>query len=192
MILSPKHLIGLTGNIASGKSTVLKTLAGCGAQTFCADEVVQKLYRTQRVRCQLKKWFGSAEPKEVAKMVFSNAASRRKLEKFLHPLVWDYMEQQLKDCPKNWAVVEAPLLLEAGWNCRMDLTVLVVGGARTLSTRLRQRKLSKAEYERRLAAQWPVEKKIGLADVIIYNDGSKRLLTTKAKGLYQALENFYA
>ena len=191
MILSPKHLIGLTGTIASGKSTVLKTLADCGAQTFCADEIVRELYQTARVQRQLTQWFGSAQPKEVAKIVFSSAAARRKLEKFLHPLVWNYIQRQLKSCAETWAVVEAPLLWEAGWQRRMDLTVLVVGTPRNLPMRLRQRKLSQAQYKQRLAAQWPVEKKIGLADLVIYNEGSKQLLTTKAKGLYQALENFY-
>ena len=192
MTLPPKHLIGLTGSIASGKSTVLKTLAACGAQTFSADEIVRELYQTPRVQRHLQRWFGSALPGEVAKRVFGSAQDRQKLEKFLHPLVWKLAQERLAACPNTWAVFEVPLLFEAGWQTRMDFTILVVGDKRTLATRLRARGLSAKDYQQRLATQWTQEEKICHADLVIYNDGSKPLLVTKAKRLYKALANLYA
>ena len=188
----PKRLVGLTGSIASGKSTVLAYLARCGAQTLSCDELVQELYQTAPVQRQLKKWFGSARPEEVSRVVFSSQAARRKLERFLHPLVWKLARQRLSACSKTWAVLEVPLLFEAGWQDRMDLTVLVAAGARTLEKRLRARGLSKPQYQARVKTQLPQEEKMRLADVILYNEGPKQILAAKTKRLYQALETFYA
>ncbi len=189
---TPKRLVGLTGNIASGKSTVLAYLARCGAYVISADELVRELYQTQRVQRQVEKWFGSARPEQLARTVFGCAEARQKLEQFLHPLVWKLARQRLAACPKTWAVFEVPLLFEAGWQARMDVTVLVAGAPSTLAKRLKVRGLSRTDYQQRLQAQLPQEEKIRLADVVIYNDGSKQLLAAKTKRLYQALENFYA
>lgn len=188
----PKRLVGLTGSIASGKSTVLAYLSRCGAQTLSCDELVQELYQTAPVQRQLKEWFGSARPEEVSRVVFSSQAARRKLERFLHPRVWKLARQRLAACSKTWAVLEVPLLFEAGWQDRMDLTILVAAGARTLERRLRARGLSKAQYQSRVKTQLPQEEKMRLADLILYNEGPKQILAAKTKRLYQALETFYA
>lgn len=188
----PKRLVGLTGSIASGKSTVLAYLSRCGAQTLSCDELVQELYQTAPVQRQLKQWFGSVRPEEVSRVVFSSQAARRKLERFLHPRVWKLARQRLSACSKTWAVLEVPLLFEAGWQDRMDLTILVAAGARTLERRLRARGLSKAQYQSRVKTQLPQEEKMRLADLILYNEGPKQILAAKTKRLYQALETFYA
>ncbi len=186
------RLIGLTGNIASGKSAVLTYLAQCGAQTLSCDALVRELYQKPCVRQQLQKWFSSAQPAEVAQQVFASASARRKLERFLHPLVWERVQQSLASCSKGWLVLEVPLLFETDWYTRMDLTVLVAGSQRTLAKRLRARGLSKESYQSRLKAQMPQEDKIKLADIVLFNDSSKQALAAKTKRLYQALETFYA
>ena len=187
-----KHLIGLTGSIASGKSTVLSCFEKLGAQTLSADKLVRELYEQPQVRKRLEEWFGSADRAEVAKAVFSSSVARRKVEQFLHPLVWRLAQKKLEVSDKSWAVFEVPLLFEKSWDERMDMTLLVVADPKTLPARLKERGFSLAAYERRRQIQLPEEEKIRRADVVIYNRGSKKSLQTKIKSLYQALTTFYA
>ena len=187
-----KHLIGLTGSIASGKSTVLSCFEKLGAQTLSADKLVRELYQKPQVRKRLEEWFGSADRAKVAKAVFSSAMARRKVEQFLHPLVWRLAQEKLAGCTKPWAIFEVPLLFEKSWDERMDMTLLVVADPKTLPARLKERGFSLAAYERRRQIQLPEEEKIRRADVVIYNRGSKQALNAKIKDLYQALNTFYA
>ncbi len=185
-------LIGLTGSILSGKSTVLAELAKLGVPTLSADKLVHELYQEPAVRKQLETWFGSSEPAIVANHIFSSVAARRKLEKFLHPLVWKLTQQKLAAEQKPWAVFEAPLLFEAGWEKRMKLTVLVTATQKTLAARLKARRMSRAEYDERRKTQLDEAEKIVRADVVIYNDGTKKDLETKIKRLHKALSDLYA
>jgi len=183
------RLIGLTGTIASGKSTVLSAFAACGAQTLCADELVRELYQTRPVQRQLEAWFGSSCPKQVAAAVFRSAAARRKLEQWLHPQVWRLAQKKMKAFSKPWAVFEVPLLFEAGWDAYMDLTLVVAG--RPQAKWLRARGITRQEYERRLKTQSPVAEKIRRADLVIVNDGSQAALQQKVARMYRALTDFY-
>lgn len=187
-----KRLIGLTGTIASGKSTALACFEQLGACVISADKLVHELYHVPQVRAQLEQWFGSAERAQVAKAVFSSAQDRKKVEEFLHPLVWQRALEQAAKAPQQWVVFEAPLLLEVGWEARTDLTLLVVANPKTLDARLKARGLSRAAYERRRKWQLPEEEKIRRADIVIFNRGSKQELCAKIKRLYEALNVFYA
>ncbi len=187
----PKYLVGLTGSIASGKSTVLKELARLGACTLSADELVRELYQTAQVRGQLEKWFGSAEPQEVATAVFKSETARKKVEDFLHPLVWQLAQAKLALCSKPWAVFEVPLLFEAGWEQKMDLIVLVTAGEQTLATRLEARGISPDVYRTRRQTQLSETEKIGRADITIFNDTTPQALHKKAGYLYNTLKNLY-
>ncbi len=186
------YLVGLTGSMASGKSTALAGLAKRGAFVLSADELVRELYQTAPVRKQVEKWFGTADPAQLAQAVFSSEKNRVKLEKFLHPLVWKLVQQKVAACSKPWAVLEAPLLLEAGWEEKMDLTVLISAPDKTLPARLKARGISLDEYQRRRNQQLSEAEKISRADIVIYNDTTPRALDEKIGRLYQALENLYA
>ena len=186
------YLVGLTGSMASGKSTALAGFAKRGAFVMSADELVRELYKTAPVRRQVEKWFGTADPAQLAQVIFSSEEKRVKLEKFLHPLVWKLAQQKLTACPKNWAVLEAPLLLEAGWEEKMDLTVLVSAPDKTLPARLKARGITSDEYKRRRTQQLSEAEKIRRADIVIYNNATPHVLDEKIGRLYQALEDLYA
>ena len=79
------------------------------------------------------------------------------------------LAQQIKRSSKHLVVVEVPLLFEVGWNKMTDLNVLVMADPKTLQLRLKKRRLTRAEYEARLKAQWPEDKKAALADVIFFH-----------------------
>lgn len=185
------RLIGLTGSMASGKSTALHELARLGAYTLSADELVQKLYLTRPVRKQLTEWFGSAEPQVVARAVFKSAPARKKLEAFLHPRVWKSAREQLAACPKPWAVFEVPLLFEAGWEQKMDLTVLISAAEDTLGKRLKARGISPQVYHARRQVQLGETEKINRADIVVFNNTTPQALCRKINRLYNALENLY-
>ena len=187
-----KRIIGLTGSIASGKSTVLSCLAKLGAETISADKLVHELYQMPEVRQKLETWFGSSDRAQIAKAVFSSAAARKKIEQFFHPLVWRLAKEKLAAATKPWIVFEVPLLFEKHWEDRMDMSVLVVADPQTLPTRLKERGFSLAAYERRRQAQLSEEEKIRRADVVIFNRGSKQALTVKVKRLYETLNTLYA
>jgi len=187
-----KRLIGLTGGIASGKSTVLDLFKRQGATVLSADELVHELYQTLPVRRQLEKWFGSAQKEKVAQAVFAREDNRKKVERFLHPLVWKLAQRRLAKNPKNWALFEVPLLFEAGWDRQMDLTVVVAAAPDTLAARLKARGLTRRAYQQRKNNQWKEQEKIRRADVVLVNDTTKRQLAAKVKRLYRALETIYA
>ena len=106
--------------------------------------------------------------------------------------MWKLTRQKLAGLQVPWVIFEAPLLFEAGWEKRMELTVLVTAPQKTLSARLRARHMSRAEYDKRRKAQLNEAEKIGRADVVIYNDGTKKDLETKIRRLHQALSDLYA
>lgn len=189
---APKRLIGLTGSIASGKSAALAFFAQAGACTISADMLVHELYQCPAVQQQFKKWFGSAERSHIAKIVFSSPSARKRVEQYLHPLVWQLALERLAQAPVQWAVFEVPLLFEAGWDARTDLTLLVVADPVTLKTRLAQRGLSQAAYQRRRRLQMADEEKMSRADIIILNNSTKQALKFKIQRIYNTLQALYA
>ena len=185
------RLIGLTGSMASGKSTVLAQLAKRGAYTLSADELVRELYKTPVVRRWLVTHLGSCEPAQVAKRVFADQNLRQQLEKFLHPRTWRLALKKLAACRRPFAVLEVPLLFEAGWDPKMDLTVLVTADDNTLSARLKTRAITPQEYATRRQTQLSEAEKIRRADIVLLNNGTKRTLQQKADRLYDALTDLY-
>ena len=186
-----KWLVGLTGSIASGKSTALTDLAACGAYTISADELVRELYQTAPVQRQLMRWFSTTDTDEISRVVFTAPRKRKQLEDFLHPLVWQRAQEKLAATPALWAVFEVPLLFESGWDKRMDVTVLITAGLRTQAARLKARGLSQKQYQARRQAQLGEEEKIKRADIVVYNDGTTTDLEIKMKRLYQAFSTLY-
>lgn len=187
-----KRLVGLTGSMASGKSTALNSLASCGAYTLSADDLVRELYQTVPVRRQLEKWFATTDTAQIAREVFASPQKRKQLEDFLHPLVWKLAQEKLAAAPVSWAVFEIPLLFEARWDTRVDLTVLITASAKTAASRLKARGISPEQYQERRQTQLSEAEKISRADIVVYNDGTKTDLEVKMKRLYQALSTLYA
>ena len=164
-----KWVIGLTGSMLSGKSTALAYFARCGAHTLSCDELARELRVRPTVQKKVQAALGTTDKTQLANLVFKNAAKRQILENILHPLLLKEVRSQIKktDCP--WVVVEAPLLFEAGWDKLTDLNIVVLADPSTLPTRLKERKLSRAEFNRRTQHQWPDEKKAQHADVVFFH-----------------------
>lgn len=185
-------IIGLTGSIASGKSAVLAAFKACGAAVLSADALVRELYQRPAVQKKLREWFSSTEPADIAREVFANAQKRRMLEQFLHPRVWQVARTRCARETKPLCVFEVPLLFEAGWERKVDLTIAVIAPTDNLTTRLQARHLTRAQYRKRLRTQLPDSEKRARADIVIYNNSSPAALQQQVCAVYRALQTIYA
>ena len=178
-------VIGLTGGIGSGKSSVVERLKNYGAEIFDAD-VAARVAVAKGTRGYQKAvaYFGQyllLENKElnreaIAKIVFADEKARRVLEDIVHEEVWEMGVSFVKKCKdKNAEVVvlEIPLLIECGWHKHVDEVWLIGLSQDKQIERVKKRSgLSKKDIEARMNAQLPFEEKKKFADVIIDNSGT--------------------
>lgn len=177
-----KYLIGLTGNIATGKSVVLGMLRYLGARTIDADALVHQLMakETPIWRAILDEFGegvlgpeGEIDRGELGTIVFADAEALRKLEAIVHPAVTARMDELIRQATEPVVVVEAIKLIEAGWHRTYDaLWVVTCSREQQLERLMRTRKLSQDEALLRIEAQPPQKEKIARADVVIDNSGS--------------------
>jgi dephospho-CoA kinase len=175
--------VGLTGGMGAGKSTALEVLEELGAQVLSTDAVVHELYGEDRVKnTVVERWGAEVAPggvvdrAVVAARAFAGGEQERKwLEGLLWPLVgerigaWLVRARALRPAPKA-AVVEVPLLFEAGMEGGFDATIAVVAQEDTRRARAAGR--GHALAEERLSRQLSQEEKAARASFVVQNDGS--------------------
>lgn len=182
-------VIGLTGGIATGKSTVAKLLQQAGWEIIDADQVAREvvqpgttgLAKLQQVfGSQIMTPAGTLNRAKLGQMVFQNPHHRHQLNAILHPLIEQAVDQQLaafvaKQVPV--VILDVPLLYESGWDQKCDQVWVVATDATIQLQRLMARNhLSVSAAQARMAAQMPLVKKCQLADVVIDNQGSLEAL----------------
>lgn len=182
--------VGLTGGMGAGKSTALKALSGLGAQVLSTDAVVHELYRDRQVRdAVVERWGTEVAPGGVidraviAAKAFAGGEQERKwLESLLWPLVgariaaWLEHVRALRPAPRA-AVVEVPLLFEAGMERGFDATIAVIAREETRSERAAGR--GHALADERDARQLSQEEKAHRATFVVHNDGTEGDLRRK-------------
>lgn len=174
--------VGLTGGIAAGKSEALRALERLGAATLSSDAVVHELLTTGAVRDALVERFGErvapdgeVDRTAVAEVVFSDPEQREWLEGMLWPKVgeriWEWRRRQEAADPRpRAAVVEVPLLFEAGMDRAFDATIAVVADEAIREERAGAR--GHLGVESRTSRQLSQDEKAQRADVVIRNDGT--------------------
>ena len=177
-------LIGLTGGIGAGKSTVAAMFQALGAEVVDADVVARQVTEPPSETLeQLVAVFGrecigqdgTLNRAWVAEHVFANDEARKKLEAIMHPAIATFSEAEfvrLGDSGANWIVYEASLLIEAGRHTAMDIVVVVVANDATRLARLVERGMKAESAQRRIAAQLSQEEKRAVADYVIDNSGT--------------------
>lgn len=196
--------VGLTGGIASGKSTVARMMASLGAEVLDADQVVRDLMQSGKpVYQQVVKHFGreivnpdgEINRKRLADAVFPTGRVRE-LNSIVHPAVIqkqdEWMDEVGRRNPEGMAVVEAALILEAGAQGHFDEIVVVTAPLQQRTERFAKRfkmtqEAARAEVERRSAAQMPDEEKVKKADYVIENSGSLAGLEKQVKQVFSQL-----
>ena len=177
--MSP-YRVGLTGGLAAGKSTVAGWLSEAGFRVIDADQLVAELYRpgaegavavTELFGAEFLAADGSVDHPRLAREVFAESGARRRLEEAIHPLV----KQQFDELTRGGngvAVLEATLLVEAGFVPDFDLVVTVEADPELRLQRAVARGLEPAAARRRLEAQSEPALRLAAAHRVLWNNGS--------------------
>lgn len=191
--------IGLTGAIAGGKSEVARLLAARGAHVVDADRVAHAVYAPgSDGHAALVAAFGPAivapdgaiDRARLGRIVFSDPAKRRQLNDIVWPLARraiEHLRREQEAAGTRVFVVEAPLLVEAGWQDLVDQVWLVRATPAVARARLAARGLSAADIEARLAAATDPALATAAAHVIIDNDGDLASLERAVDAAWSAL-----
>jgi len=191
-------VIGVTGNIGSGKSTVCQILARQGAMVIDADKLAHEAYKPHSPSWQeLIDAFGrdivkpdeDIDRQKLGQIVFSDHNALAQLNQIVHPGTYRLAQERIADCRRRGAEVialEATLLIEAGWRGLVNNVWLVVAPEAVIVERVKgEQELSQAQILARLKSQMPAEEKAKYADAIIYNDGSLNQLEARVAELWQ-------
>ncbi len=194
-------VIGFTGGIGSGKSVVSQFLAELGAIIIDADKVGHEALKPdtelwRRVVAAFGKQIltpsGEIDRKKLGEIVFGNPESLSRLNQIMHPQMYDMVKAQIEDYRRQRAgvvVLEAPLLLEAGWTSLVDEVWVTVAPETTVLRRLSERSgLSQAESLTRIHSQLSLEERVKQADVVINTDCSLDELRARVGRLWERLQ----
>jgi dephospho-CoA kinase len=193
-------LIGLTGGIASGKSTVSAILRRLGAQVIDADALAREIVEPhQPAWNEIVDTFGNEilqsdqtlDRKKLRKLVFDEPNARKQLEAITHPKIRRLAQEKIAESTATGAslvVYEAPLLFETGIHLWLRPVILVACDTATQKRRLQKRdNLTEAEIEQHLGAQMSLEEKRKLADYVIENNVTLEELESAVKTAVQAI-----
>ena len=180
----PTKVFGLTGGVGMGKSTVAQMLERRGVPVVDTDALARKVVEPgQPALKEIQEMFGAAvispdgalRREELARRVFASDMSRKQLEAILHPRIralWQAQVEQWRATGVRLGVVVIPLLFETNAAKSFDKTICVACSPVSQQQRLAARGWSAEQIQQRIAAQWPTEKKLTLADYAIWAEGT--------------------
>jgi len=193
-----KYLIGLTGNIATGKSTVAKMLRDLGATVIDADALVHELQRPGTPAYEaivaafgrgILNRAGEIDRPALGAIVFTDPARLRVLESILHPAVAIESQRRIEAAPTRVVVYEAIKLIEAGRAGMCDAIWVVTARPEVQLERLmRTRHLSEADARQRIDAQPPQAEKLQHATVVIDNSGDLDETWQHVRAAFEAIK----
>lgn len=200
-------IVGITGGIACGKTTVAKLLADKGAIPINADEIGHQLLKadspvidklTETFGVEILEVNGDVSRKKLGKIVFQDKTAREKLNAILHPLIIKRSRSRAQELVENdpscVVLLDAPLLIEAGAYNTVDLIVVVTSSHETQIQRIidrskvQNRNITETEAQARIDAQMPLSEKVKYADVVINNDDSYEELQQQVDALWTKLQ----
>jgi dephospho-CoA kinase len=176
-------VFGLTGGIGMGKSTAADLLRQRGVPVVDTDDLARQIVEPgQPALEEIRKLFGAPmigpdgrlRRRELARLVFGDPAALKQLEGVLHPRIralWQAQVAAWRSAGGPQAVVVIPLLFETGAETEFDTTVCVACSAATQQERLRRRGWEPDQITKRIQSQWPVAKKMELADRVVWTEG---------------------
>ena len=180
-----KLKIGLTGNIASGKSTATTYLKAKKFTIIDSDAIVHTLWKDPQIIQELSVLFDldlkeSVIQQQFKQDVFNNETMRKSLEAYLHPKVYDIIEHQIQ-VSKNHVIIDIPLLFETQYEKHLDAVILITVPKDIQKHRLLKRGLNSEQAESRIASQMDQSLKMKKTTHIISS-------TLNFEAFYQALE----
>jgi dephospho-CoA kinase len=183
----PPPVIGLAGGIGSGKSEVAHILASLGCLVTDSDKEAKEALDRPEIRTQLAQWWGPdvllpdgrINRKAIADIVFKSGKDRAALEALVHPLLRARradLRARAQQAGARAAVIDAPLLFEAGVDTECDAVIFVYAPRALRLERIKSRGWDEAELSRREAAQLPLDQKQRRSTLTIVNDGTPETL----------------
>lgn len=179
-------IIGLTGGIGSGKSTIASWFREWHIPVIDGDKLAREAVNPgSLVLSILADAFGkeilseegTIKRRQLGQIVFQDKAKLSRLNQIMHPAIWHLVESRLKACKdagEKLAVLDMPLLIEAGWQSRVDSVWVVYVSTEVQISRVMKRDgLKRSQVMAIMQNQIPVKEKLSYADVIINNGGSE-------------------
>jgi dephospho-CoA kinase len=193
-------LVGITGGLGSGKSTVSKIFETLGAVRIDADAIARRFTDADSpVRKELQEIFGLesfpdgqvADRASIAKQAFNDIKKKDALNNLLHPLVREKFLEELTRIPEGSVVAwEVPLLFESKGNSICDFTVCVYLPVEAAWLRVKHRGgIPREDFDARVAAQMDIEEKKSLSDYVLLNDTTKEDLEKSVYAIFQDIKN---
>jgi len=191
--------IAITGNMGSGKSTVLRILKDLGYPVFDADLLAKKQYDKPEVKQAMLEIFGSQcmlnnqiDKRYIADRIFHHSSEKDKVETILYPLVFEELKQISLAHLNSICFTEVPLLYESHSESYFDKVLLIKADESLVNQRLLDlRHYSQANIDERLKHQWPMDQKMGLADDIIINNHDETQLVKQVMAYSDKIKREY-
>ncbi len=199
-------LVGITGGLGSGKTTVCTMLEAMGCSVFEADRVARELQLGDpEVIEGIRRMFGEdvysfdasgkllLDRHRIAQKVFKDPSTLKMLNELIHPKVFKAFRDAVHQAAGDGVRIllkEAAILLESGGDKGLDILVVVASDLeRRVQRAMKKGMGSREEIQRRIEAQWPQEKLVERADYVIENNGSIEELEIRVRALYQDILN---
>jgi dephospho-CoA kinase len=193
-------LVGLTGGLATGKSTVSDILRRLGCIVLDADVLAREVVEpgqpalatiAQEFGADVLQVDGTLDRKRLGAIVFADPPRRRRLEAITHPAIRDRYLARLAELEgqgfEGVVVWDAPVMIESGGYKHVDRLVVVITDAATQRARALTRDGDRADVERRIASQMPLADKAALADHVIDNSGDRAATEARTREVHAAL-----
>lgn len=193
-------IVGITGVMGSGKSTVSALLEQRGFPVLDLDKMAKTVAASREVTEEIAVAFGpeyissgTVHTEKMQELVFTEENALKKLEDIIHPRVRQRLQNEIKKHAESGAktvIVDAPLLYETGLYKEVDKVVVVSADAKKIRTRLMQRGMNKDDIERRLCLQIPLEEKERRAHYVIKNNGTTKCLEKEVATLVAKIQSW--
>ena len=195
-------VVGITGGIATGKTTVCNMLKEMGAYLIDFDQIAKKVVEPGRPAWkQIVEYFGkqvisddgTINRKKLSQIVFADLEKKKMLERFTHPWIYEEFVRQINEIakrdPNAIIQVAVPLLIELNQQYRFHKIVVVYTSKETQIERLMKRdRITRQEAENMLSAQLPIDEKVRYADFVINNEGSLEETRRQVVELWERLK----
>jgi len=194
MFSRTKLVVGLTGSIGSGKTTVADLFKSCGVYVISSDEIVKEILTKKEICDKIMNRYHSVRDKDLqlnkaklARVLFRNKRIKKFVENLIHPLVIKEIIKEIRKSEGSVVVVEVPLLFEKNLESFFDLVICVTAKNSIRRKRLLNRGMKMADILIREKNQFSDDLKIRYSDIIIDNSSSYQLLKNKVLNLYNLL-----
>lgn len=191
-------LVGLTGGIAAGKSTVAELWQSLGANIIDADDLAREVVRPGSIGLNklveafgvgIRKSDGTLDREKLAGIVFHDSAKRQQLESIVHPLIRELAQKRISEAKSEIVVYVIPLLVESAFELPFDFVVTVEAPIADQITRMiDNRGMSEADALARIKVQATPAQRANIADRILSSNQSIELLKKDAKTLFSELQ----